>query len=162
MKDPQLSYMFDCMGMSMLTLFVNGTLLDDLTSALGEIAEFGGHAYAWVFIVYILLAAFTVLNMLIGVLCEVVTKTAAEEQEAMMIREVQFQLKSVFDEIDVDGSGVISSEEFGHMSKNETALAALTGLGIEPKHLIALGDTLFEDDGSPPPNASSGGDAQGG
>jgi len=156
MKDPQLSYMFDCMGMSMLTLFVNGTLLDDLTSVLGEIAEYGGHAYAWVFIVYILLAAFTVLNMLIGVLCEVVTKTAAEEQEAMMIREVQVQLKEVFDEIDEDKSGLISQEEFSVMSKNEIALGALTGLGIEPKHLIALKDTLFAlDDGEQPESASS-------
>merc|ERR1719174_3063140 len=99
----------------MLTLFVNGTLLDDLTIVLGDILVYGGQGYTWVFIVYILLSAFTVLNMLIGVLCEVVTKTAAEEQEAMMIREVQVQLRKVFNE-------------------------------IEPKHLIALNDTLFEED----------------
>merc|ERR1719456_685029 len=40
-EDPNLKPMFHCMGMSMLTLFVNGTLLDDLTIVLGDILVYG-------------------------------------------------------------------------------------------------------------------------
>merc|ERR1712196_207913 len=92
-KVPELQLMFGEMGLSMLTLFVNGTLLDDLTGVLRDILTYGGQTWVWVFIVFILLSAFTVLNMLIGVLCEVVTKTAAEETEGMLIRDVQEKLQ---------------------------------------------------------------------
>merc|ERR1719456_888518 len=89
--DPEMAFMFGSMGASMFTLFASGTLLDNLTQVCWPIV-YDAPLMLMVFLVYILLASFTVLNMLIGVLCEVVSATAQGEKETQAIREVQNQL----------------------------------------------------------------------
>ena len=72
----------------MVTLFLSGTLLDDIT----DIAmAFWTHntPMLFVFLVYVLLSSFTVLNMLIGVLCEVVTAVSEQSQEETKIEFVR-------------------------------------------------------------------------
>ena len=48
-----------------------------------------------------------VLNMLIGVLCEVVTATADDEQEKIMIQDIRNEITAVFEEIDINGDGTV-------------------------------------------------------
>eukprot|EP00971_Amphidinium_carterae_P054125 1065787-Amphidinium_carterae.1 len=64
--------------------------------------------YLGIYFFYILLAALTVMNMLIGVLCEVVSATAATEKEEMLVTYVNEKLRSVVKLIDQDGSMSIS------------------------------------------------------
>merc|ERR1711970_1154913 len=62
---------FEAVPESMFTLLIYGVLLDNvgfLTKALG-----GEYVLASLFLLFILLAALTVMNMLVGVLCEVVS-----------------------------------------------------------------------------------------
>merc|ERR1719478_1662254 len=54
---------FGSMGTSMLILFVQGTLLDDVTATMRVMLE-DSQVMVWIFILYILMASFTVLNML--------------------------------------------------------------------------------------------------
>merc|ERR1719388_808514 len=129
----------------MLVLFVNGTLLDDLTNVLSRVLPHN-QIMVWVFIVYILAASFTVLNMLIGVLCEIVSATAKSEQDDMTIKDVKARLVKVFTEIDKDGSGLISMAEFERMRESELTTKALEQLGVESKHLLAMSDAIFETD----------------
>merc|ERR1719254_71824 len=64
---------------------------------------------AWL---YIALAALTVLNMLIGVLCEVISAVAVEEKESMMIDKVKDRFGEMVQKLDSNHDGVISWEEF--------------------------------------------------
>merc|ERR1719265_406111 len=107
--------------MSMLTLFVNGTLLDNLTNVMLWLRE-DSMIMMWVFVIFILVSSFTVLNMLIGVVCEVVTATSDSENEAAVSAEAATILRRVFKEIDVDKSGMISLCEFEEMEKNDDAI----------------------------------------
>ena len=65
---------------SMYTLWIHGVLLDDVGVMANRLLR-EDWFYVGVYFFYILLAALTVMNMLIGVLCEVVSATAATEKE---------------------------------------------------------------------------------
>jgi hypothetical protein len=129
----------------MLTLFVNGTLLDNLTNVMLWLRE-DSMIMMWVFVIFILVSSFTVLNMLIGVLCEVVTATSESENEAMTQAEASLSLRRVFKEIDEDKSGLISFIEFDKMKENEAAIEALEKLGIEMHMVKGLSEVLFQAD----------------
>merc|ERR1711939_420550 len=68
--------------------------------------------YYAVFIAFILIANLTVLNMLIGILCNVVSNVADEAKEESFQAELHHQIARVARDMDEDGSGTISSEEF--------------------------------------------------
>merc|ERR1719272_523668 len=55
-------------------------------------------------IAFMVIGSFTVLNMLIGVICEIVTTTTTEEKDKILMSRV----KEVFAMIDKDGSGAVS------------------------------------------------------
>merc|ERR1719473_2056278 len=82
----------------------------------------GSYLLLGVFMVYILLSSFTVLNMLIGVLCEVVSATATGERQKQAVMEVKEKMESVFEKIDVDGSGKVSRDEFDQMKEDKIAI----------------------------------------
>merc|ERR550514_281449 len=52
----------------------------------------------------------------------------------------------VFEAIDSDGSQMISEFEFDQMKESPECMEALEMLGVEPKHLMAMSDTIFEAD----------------
>lgn len=83
-------------------------------------------------IFFILVASFTVLNMLIGVICEIVSSTTADEKEKLLRAKVD----DIFQQIDIDGSGTISRSEFESLN----AVALMAKLGIEQ----VLLDNAFE------------------
>lgn len=75
-------------------------------------------AYGLLLILFILIAAFTVLNMLIGVICQIVSSTNEAEKEKLL----QSKVRRVFDEIDRDGSGTLSRAEFIENNAEEKLL----------------------------------------
>merc|ERR1712118_188041 len=75
---------FGSMGLCFWTLLLHGTLLDDITDALTDIKD-DTPSLAAVFLVFVLIGNFTVLNMLIGVLCEVVSAVSASETEKIHV-----------------------------------------------------------------------------
>jgi hypothetical protein len=97
-----------------------------------------------VFWFFILLSSFTVLNMLIGVLCEVVTETSNHEAENAMVELVREEITAVFEQIDTSGDGTVSKDEFNLMKDKVEVREALEKVGVEPKHFFALSDVLFE------------------
>lgn len=62
----------------------------------------------WILIIFIIIGAFTILNMLIGVLCEVVSTTTSDEKEKIL----RSKVNEAFAAIDEDCSGTISRKEF--------------------------------------------------
>jgi len=156
----ELTRQYNMIGMSMFTLFVGGTLLDNLTDYTA-ILRTRAFTLFWVFLVFILLSSFTVLNMLIGVLCEVVSATAQGEEERMTVSHFKEKLTAAFEQIDTDGSSKISRGEFEDMKNMPHVLQIFENLGVEPHHLIALSDSLFDDNDELDVQASLVGSANG-
>ncbi|KAF4721512.1 hypothetical protein FOZ63_011866 [Perkinsus olseni] len=69
-----------------------------------------------------MLGAFMILNILIGVICEIVSGTTETEKDKLL-RE---RIVEVFDAMDVDGSGTLTENEF-----NAQAASRLQKLGVD-------------------------------
>jgi len=127
------------------SLIMQGTLLDDCTDAFRALGD--GDVGLWIiFTLYVLCSSWMLLNMLLGVMCEVVTITKNTERENAKIEESSKMLTEVFSEIDEDGTGTVSQKEFDQMKEKKKVLEALDILSVEPKHLLALSEALFESD----------------
>jgi len=132
---------------SMHTLLLAGTLLDgtyDIIQALEE----KGIMYAVMFYFFILLAYLTVLNMLIGVLCEVVSTVATTERETMAVNYVKDQLQKVMQRggNQKDGDWHVTKEEFSKLLDVREACAALEEVGVDVCNLVDNIDFIFPEE----------------
>merc|ERR1719159_1864323 len=88
----------------MFSLLCAGTFLDDIADVLMDFRD-TNLVILVIFLVYVLLSCLTILNMLIGVLCEVVSAVSANEGETALIIDTQKQLESVFNELRKERGG---------------------------------------------------------
>jgi len=144
--DPAIESYFGTMGKSMFSLFIYGTVLDDVTAATNAIRGTDNFFMLSLFIVFILISSFTILNMLIGILCEVVSATADSEQTKAAETTVKDAITTLFNKMDVDGSGNITEEEFMHMRDDETVRSALEEMDIYESHFQRYCEILFHQD----------------
>merc|ERR1712096_144676 len=88
------------------------------------------------------------MNMLVGVLCEVVSVVSAVEKEQITVTHVKNKLQSMFDRtlVDCDGSKTISKTEFENIIFQEDAVLIIQELGVDVMGLVDLTDLIFEDD----------------
>eukprot|EP00929_Paragymnodinium_shiwhaense_P053376 TRINITY_DN26706_c0_g5_i1.p1 TRINITY_DN26706_c0_g5~~TRINITY_DN26706_c0_g5_i1.p1 ORF type:complete len:661 (-),score=212.09 TRINITY_DN26706_c0_g5_i1:72-2054(-) len=93
---------FPTVVISMHNLLLYGVLLDDVGSCVRAIAKVDSGVYALLisWYVYVLLASATIMNMLIGVLCEVITAVATTESEEMTIVYVRDKLEEIVKRVD--------------------------------------------------------------
>eukprot|EP00929_Paragymnodinium_shiwhaense_P110759 TRINITY_DN7799_c0_g8_i1.p1 TRINITY_DN7799_c0_g8~~TRINITY_DN7799_c0_g8_i1.p1 ORF type:complete len:795 (-),score=181.08 TRINITY_DN7799_c0_g8_i1:103-2487(-) len=135
---------------SMHTLFLYGTLLDSPGSVTRELGK-ESFVFALAFYGFALLAAFTVLNMLIGVLCEVVSAVAAIEKESITCSMVKEGVEQILEEtgIDQDGDNMISQAEFESILDNPEAIRLLKSVDVDVYGLIDLSDFIFSQDSFP-------------
>lgn len=105
-------------------------------------------------LVFILLGAFMILNILIGVICEIVSDTTETEKDKLLrerIVEVAVpyrtphccltRFRQVFDAMDVDGSGTLTENEF-----NAQAAYRLQKLGVDEVCLLYdIVQNVFQD-----------------
>jgi hypothetical protein len=159
--DPTYYDFWGTIPFSMYTLGVIGAVGDDSTAFMYDPEAEGKDIWhehptmLWVFLAYFFLANFTVLNMLIGILCDVISDTQASEKMKAKVREVEDKISLVYDSIDVDGSGKISAHEFDMIKNLDEVQEALSDLGILPNQFIALRDTLFNVEDEDSAGASS-------
>jgi len=92
------------------------------------------------------MGALMVMNMLIGVLCEVVSAVAATEKEEMSVSFVMRKMKDIMAALDVNGDGKISRKEFMKVLGNVPALKVLTEVGVDPAGLVDFVDFIFEEE----------------
>jgi hypothetical protein len=139
---------FSSVGTSMFTLLIYGTFLDNVSlfaDALGEAPPY----FTFMFFSFVLVGSLTVMNMLVGVLCEVVSATAAIEQEEMLVSYVHDKLSRVMAILDTDGGGTISKKEFIEILDNGDAVRCLNDVGVDVFSLVDLADYIFVDDDAP-------------
>jgi len=127
-------------------LLILGTILDDITACTDAIrASEKATQMMIVFMIFVLISSFTMLNMLIGILCEVVTATSDGEKKKNTEASVRKAIRDLFATMDEDGSGDISRAEFLDMSHDKTVMDALQELDVEPKHFDMYAELLFKE-----------------
>jgi len=104
-------YMFGSIGSSMMTLFTNGMLGDNLYQTMTAIKDDSLVMY-WVFIAYFCISAMTLLNMLIGILCDVINMTASQEEATIKQRQFKDHLRPIFHAFDTDGNDYVTVHEW--------------------------------------------------
>jgi hypothetical protein len=101
---------------------------------------------AWI---YVALASLTVMNMLIGVLCEVISAVALEENESVMVDQVHEKFGAIVETLDENNDGTISWDEFKAMLELPEALKALEEVNVNPESMVDMAEDVFFEDGEP-------------
>jgi hypothetical protein len=130
---------------SMLLLFLDGVLPDQKAIVMDCL---DAHWVCGVLILcFILLAALTVMNMLVGVLCEVVSVVSAAENESLAVAFVKQKMEQIFGELglDEDGNNQISQREFEALLVRPDAANAIQEIGVDVLGLVDLSDFIFRD-----------------
>ncbi|CAK9042818.1 unnamed protein product [Durusdinium trenchii] len=143
---------FNGFGDTMLTLLLDA-VLPDLSGFIRNLAEHGGDTgwlIATLMMFFVLLGSVTVMNMLVGVLVEVIKTVSEIEREQL---EVSF-VKKIFSDmitkmnLDADGDNRISKEEFDTLLSKPEAAKALMNIGVDVVGLVDYRDVLFGNEGS--------------
>eukprot|EP00931_Biecheleriopsis_adriatica_P117502 TRINITY_DN93008_c0_g1_i1.p1 TRINITY_DN93008_c0_g1~~TRINITY_DN93008_c0_g1_i1.p1 ORF type:complete len:597 (-),score=120.51 TRINITY_DN93008_c0_g1_i1:121-1878(-) len=151
---PELSEYFNTLGNTMWTLGMDGTFMDSTRNVMDSLKGLDNFGYEWylgwgmivVFFVYILLTNITVLNMLIGVLCEVISVVKRQDDEKIAVDFMKQHLRGMLMVLDTDSNGQISKEELQMLLDIPSAVTVLRQLEVEPEDLIELTETLYEQD----------------
>mmetsp|Transcript_52599 Transcript_52599/g.118441 ORF Transcript_52599/g.118441 Transcript_52599/m.118441 type:complete len:632 (-) Transcript_52599:18-1913(-) len=134
---------FSSVPTAMNSLLLHGTLPDNAEM----VNTMAGQAWwLWPLIMFfILLASLTVMNMLVGVLVEVVGAVASTERETMLVGNARAQLLSVMDRLDGDGDMRISQKEIEGLLVNPDAAKLIKELGVDVVGLVDMSNFMFAD-----------------
>merc|ERR550514_1470681 len=111
-----------------------------MMSHLGEEDWFMGVIFA----VYLFLAALTLMNMLIGILCEVVHEVADSEEERNELARLSQNLQDHLQEVDENYDGMISRAELAGLLKHPMAVRALQAANVDVYGLVDNVDVIFD------------------
>jgi chemotaxis protein CheY-P-specific phosphatase CheC len=139
---------FSTVPEAMHNLIIFGTFLDALSDFILVVKEQSVPCFilTWV---YISLASLTVMNMLIGVLCEVISAVAEEEKESMIVEKVNDKFGQIVQELDSNNDGELTWEEFQQILDYPDALSALESVNVDPESMVDMAEDFFHEDGEP-------------
>merc|ERR1719221_725123 len=90
------------------------------------------------------------MNMVVGILCEVVSAVASAEKEEAQIKLVKETILVMLQSIDMDGSHSISMEELMAMCEDADALTVLKDLHVDSGYLRESFQMLYQPGSSVP------------
>lgn len=134
---------FGNMGKSMFSLIIMGTLLDDITLCTNAIRTSGQVMMLFFLIVFIVLSSFMMLNMLLGILVEVVANTAEGEKMKAKNTIVRKELIAAANAMGQQTQGV-RKHQFLSMCEDPKVFKNLDTLGIQSQHFQSIAQLLFE------------------
>lgn len=140
--DPDLYMYWGTVTRCMMTLMAQGTLGDSVGTVLRGVAR-NPPALASL-IAFIVFSMLTVLNMLVGVLCEVVTEVAKAEKESIALHKLKGTLLVMLKQIDLDGSGDISKEEILLLLQDPAAEGILSDMKIDRGHISDIVEMYYD------------------
>jgi voltage-gated sodium channel len=141
---------FGDMGRSMFTLFIMGTVLDDYTYAtvvIRDEAKDNGNAFPTMmipFVIFTVISSFMMLNMLVGILVEVVEATGEGEDRKNIETNVREAIATIFASMDKDSNREISRGEFLSMKNQSHVMEALEALDIMSEHFNLYAELFFK------------------
>jgi len=135
---------------TMWTLLIEGAFLGDIYNATKPLLDNKLYGSFFGFCLFVILSAFTVMNLLIGVLCDVVNKVSAEEKEVAATRVLKRTIVAMLQEMDSDNSGLISREELQAVFSHAECLKVLNELQVDVHQLFDSLEMHFglDDDGN--------------
>lgn len=145
----EIEQLFGSLGKSMRHLLIMGTIMDDITACTNAIRTTGNFGMLMVFFVCVLVSAFTLFNMLLGILCEVVEATEQGEKQKEEEEKLDALLMKFFKTMDLDGNGQISRNEFMKMSQSPEIMDSLSKLEIKQREFSKYAELLFTPKGPP-------------
>ena len=92
------------------------------------------------YITFIFLSAFTILNMLVGVLVDVINRMSKAEKLRVNIEFVRATIVKVLRDIDRKGEGKLTRLEFDKLVSSPQVREALARLEVDLDTLISLAD----------------------
>jgi len=131
---------------SMHSLIIFGIQFDGVLDMMVVVEEHSAYHLIILFYFFVLLATLTVLNMLIGVLCEVITTVANVEQEQIQVYYLTDNLMPIVRrccEVEDLGPLKISREQFLEILCDPQSAPLLDMVGVDSFALVDLIDTLF-------------------
>jgi hypothetical protein len=135
---------FTSIPMSMTWLFFAATLGDNILALYDWIV---GESYimAVAYMVMVFLCMFTLLNMLIGILCGVVDQVSQSSKEDVLIDYVKETLLKELNEIS-PGVQLVSRQQFKDLLENENVMAAFDDLDVDPDAFELIEGLVFDPD----------------
>jgi len=130
----------------MNTLVLDGIIFDGAADLLSLMIEEDQYILIACFYLFVLLAALTVMNMLIGVLCEVVSAVAETEHEELTIHYVRDRLQEIVNECCEFQEGEeikINKETFLNILAYPSSAGLLNEVQVNVFGLVDLVDTIF-------------------
>jgi len=134
---------FPSVPAAMMSLLLDGVLPDQAAIVKDCAAE--SPIFGLLALFFILLGSLTVMNMLVGVLCEVVSVVSAVEKEQLTVGYVKCRLQEIFSEWDTDETGEISKADFFVLLKNAEAATIIHDIGVDVVGLSEFSDFIFKD-----------------
>lgn len=141
---------FGSVGHSMLSLYSSVTGGNDWSAYYVIMTQIGSF-YPAVFLSYTFFFIFAFFNILTGVFVEKAVAAAIPDREelisaekAKLVQEVE-ELRALFKELDTDGSGKISKEEFSTHMKDDRIVSYMHSLGFEMHDAEHFFDIVAED-----------------
>jgi len=133
----------------MHSLFIHATFLDDL-AAFCEPLHVAGleHVLALVF-VFICIASLTLMNMLVGVLCEVVSAVAETEKEEFLCERMVGTMRGVLEALGWEDGQNITYKEFTGILQEPEAQLCFQEIEVDPLVCLDFADLFFFADGQP-------------
>lgn len=133
--------------MSMKWLILIATMPD----AMDSVEEVGAQSvvYGILLVLFIGVASLTLLNMLVGVLCEVISGVSGIEREGVKIHMMKDQLLKIFPifNLSVDANDVVllSKDQFRRILVEPASARGMRAHGVDPIVLLDFIDYIFEE-----------------
>jgi len=118
-------------------------IVPDLEDKFETIKESGFLATV-AFTIFIFLVSLTMLNMLVGVLVEVIGIVSSVEREQLEINHMKEGLSQLLLQADMDCSGHVTIKEFIKLLENRSAVQFLNSVGIDAVALVDISEYLFK------------------
>lgn len=142
-ENATLNEIFPTLRAAVWALLLHGVFLDSVAMELNKIAD-ESYILSSVFIFFVIAASYTVMNLLIGILCDVVHQVSAHEKDEMAVNYLKAHLLDILEVHDKDDDRHIIASEFDLLMKNPEIHLQLTKFGVDVGDLIALKDVLFD------------------
>jgi hypothetical protein len=127
---------------SMKTLLLHGCFLEELPTVVNETSELHW-SLGVIVVIFALLASLTVMNLLVGVLCEVVSCVAAIEKETVQVNFVKAKVQETLRDVDCADDANICRLDFERVLAQPVAARALQDVGVDVVGLVDFADFIF-------------------
>eukprot|EP00928_Gymnodinium_smaydae_P002692 TRINITY_DN10966_c0_g1_i1.p1 TRINITY_DN10966_c0_g1~~TRINITY_DN10966_c0_g1_i1.p1 ORF type:complete len:615 (+),score=65.00 TRINITY_DN10966_c0_g1_i1:66-1910(+) len=136
---------FGSMLRAVNSLFILGTFFGGISETFFSRIERESYLALGMVYTFLVITATIIMNMVIGVLCEIISNVAAAEKDAIQIKWIKDNLTHMV-QIDRDelGNEVIRHNEFQVMMDNHETIATLRAIDVDINTFAEFVETLFE------------------